>query len=297
MARRTRLAICMCFAGVLSVGLPAAGGAKSRVAPAAPSLSMTPIEAKFVDKEFATHYTVDAFDLDSKKLTYRWTLELELVDRAGAKHPTVADAAAAVDLACNNHRRLVSDNEEFVWRHGDPPKDNCDHRKMGPKGHQGIIVLVVTDGTWLCTAEYEGTNDGRGKAPRCGKDDATVPLKLRSAIGKIDDAIGLERAAIADLDATPPRLAAAYDKVNRGRMELHAADDLIMNSGAWNGGDTLREAWMLDLEVLWNINITNSPHVPRSPLNVELDMKRLENAIKLKERERARVQRVLRTRR
>jgi hypothetical protein len=31
---------------------------------------------------------------------------------------------------------------------------------MGTHGYQGLITVVVTDGTWQCTAKYKGTNTG-----------------------------------------------------------------------------------------------------------------------------------------
>jgi hypothetical protein len=53
--------------------------------------------------------------------------------------------------------------DEFVWAHGD--NDGCDHRKMGTKGHQGVISVVVSDGHWACTAKYEGTNSSSASNP------------------------------------------------------------------------------------------------------------------------------------
>jgi hypothetical protein len=96
--------------------------------------------------------------------------------------------------------------------------------------------------------------------------------------------------------AEPPRLADAYDKTDRGRLKLHDAEDQIMKNGAWDGGANTRMAWIEDLEVLWNININNSPYLAKKPLDTPGNIKHLEAAIAAKEREVARLQRVLRTR-
>jgi hypothetical protein len=290
MPRPVRLALAICCVAAVSVG--ATGLASAADSP----LTMSPITATFVSTEFATHYTVDAFDLDSKKLTYRWSLELELVDKAGAPSPDLPGSGAAVDLGCDNHGKLTSTADEFVWHHADPPKDNCDHSKMGPSGHQGSIVLVVSDGTWACTAEYGGTNSGKGKDAVCKKEDVTVPGTLRKAIATVDEAVTFEKQALDDLKATPPRLTDAYENTDKGRLKDYAAEDLEISAGVWSLADTnLSSARTNDLELEWNINITHSEHVPQSPLDVGKDQTRLEDALKAKAAEVARLQRELRT--
>ena len=129
-------------------------------------LSLTPVKAAFVASEFATHYTVVAKE-PGAKLTYKWTLKLQLVDNAGATGE--AGAKAAVDAKCTNRGVLSSAATSFVWHHGSSPQDHCDHAKMGPSGHEGLITVVVSDGTWSCTATYKGTNDGTGAAATCAK--------------------------------------------------------------------------------------------------------------------------------
>jgi hypothetical protein len=54
---------------------------------------------------------------------------------------------------------------DFTWYHGDkgsylPSAYGCDHHKMGPSGHQGIVSVTVSDGTWSCTATTDGSNLG-----------------------------------------------------------------------------------------------------------------------------------------
>lgn len=67
------------------------------------------------------------------------------------------------------------DLTDFIWYHGDvgvysdKPQYGCDHSKMGPDGHQGIVTLIVDDANpgekympWTCQANYYGTNTGIG---------------------------------------------------------------------------------------------------------------------------------------
>jgi hypothetical protein len=119
---------------------------------------------------------------------------------------------------------------------------------------------------------------------------------LDKAVSTLNDAIALEHSAVDALKTTPPGLQSAYDNVDKSRLELYDVDSLVAKGGASAGGDPLHAAWKNDLEVEWNINITNSPHVPKSPLDVELDQKRINEAITAKEAEVARIKRAIRTR-
>lgn len=132
-------------------------------------LTLSPVTATFSGAAFATTYTVIAKE-PGAKLSYAWTLRLQLVDAAGATDPATPGAHAAVDKGCNNRGVLASSATTFVWHHGD--QDTCDHSKMGPSGHQGLITVSVSDGTWTCTATYRGTNTGVGKAAACAKKSA-----------------------------------------------------------------------------------------------------------------------------
>lgn len=144
----------------------------------ASAISLSPITAKFVPSEFATHYTIQARDLAGRPLRYSWKLSLQLVDKSGAANPTLPGSAAALDKGCTNHGKLTSTAMAFVWQHGDASLGNCDHSKMGPSGHQGRISLVVSDGQWACTTHYDGTNDGIGPAAVCA---ALVPKVTTSS--------------------------------------------------------------------------------------------------------------------
>jgi hypothetical protein len=176
---------------------PAAPAAPAKPASAAKSIPPTapvpnwtigPIIAHFVEKEFMTDYTGTVLG-DSKAgpvpaadFTFTWRLELTLVDRDGAPDPGVPSSGAAVDLLCNNDRKGIPEPfisrqhfhagasygveyDFFGWYHPDPGKDppldvyHCNHLEQGPKGHQGLITLTVSDSKWQCTATYKGTKE------------------------------------------------------------------------------------------------------------------------------------------
>lgn len=146
----------------LTVSSPAEPAATSTV-------SLSAITARFVPAEFATHYSVRATDLARRTLSYRWTLSLRLVDRAGATSAAAPGSRTGVDRGCNNLGHLTSSAATFVWRHGDASLGGCDHSKMGPSGHQGLVSVVVSDGVWSCRAHYGGTNDGVGPIATCSR--------------------------------------------------------------------------------------------------------------------------------
>ncbi len=131
------------------------------------SVTLSRITASFQQSEFATHYTANASDSSKRPLTYKWTLKLQLVDKADATNPGTPGSKAAVDSKCNNAGKLTSSTQEFIWKHGDAGLGSCDHAKMGPSGHQGRVTLVVSDGLWSCTATYGGTNSGVGTVSTC----------------------------------------------------------------------------------------------------------------------------------
>lgn len=131
------------------------------------SVTLSSITATFQQVEFATHYTVHASDNAGRALSYNWTLKLQLIDKAGSANGGTPGSKAAVDVGCNNSGKLSSSALEFIWKHGDASLGACDHSKMGPGGHQGKITVVVKDGVWSCTATYNGTNTGVGRAATC----------------------------------------------------------------------------------------------------------------------------------
>ncbi len=153
------------------------------------SIRLSRITATFVAAQFATHYDVSALDLARRPLTYHWTLHLQLVDKPAAANPGEPGSGAAVDPGCNNDGKLTSSAREFIWRHGDASLGGCDHSKMGPSGHQGLVSLVVSDGVWSCTAIYGGTNTGLGPPPSCqaGKTVKATLLKCRGPSFKLFD--------------------------------------------------------------------------------------------------------------
>ena len=133
------------------------------------SVNLSSITATFQQAEYATHYTVHASDNSGRALSYKWTLALQLVDKAGAANSGTPGSKAAVDPSCNNSGKLSSASLEFIWKHGDASLGACDHSKMGPSGHQGRVTVVVSDGVWACTAYYNGTNSGVGVTSKCAQ--------------------------------------------------------------------------------------------------------------------------------
>jgi hypothetical protein len=158
-----------------------------RAAGRPPKPSVSPIFALFLPPKLATQYMISAKASDGGKLTFRWTLTLEQIDpdkssAAGFQSSNASQpdySSAAFDPKCNNS--LLPDGrqtaatgskavytwsdlaEEFIWYHGDVDSYpgstyGCDHKKMGARGHQGIVTVTVTDGQWVCTASIEGTN-------------------------------------------------------------------------------------------------------------------------------------------
>lgn len=145
-----------------------------------PEWHIDPIDAEFVQTEFATHYTVTMTPDTTtapKSLIVTWTLALQLVDPAGAPDPTTPGSGAAVDTACTNAGVGTSapvqdtvplaeptSTDTFRWTHPDPANSTppgtygCNHAYQGPSGHQGLVTATVSDGVWTCTATYKGTN-------------------------------------------------------------------------------------------------------------------------------------------
>ena len=153
-----------------------------------PKPTVSPIYAVFLPKILATKYTIRAIpNGGGAGATYRWTLTLEQIDPANSSppgfqssNPSEPDyASAGFDPTCNNS--LLPDGKQtaatgskavyvwsslldaFTWYHGDvgsyPGSTyGCNHKKMGARGHQGIVTVVVTDGRWVCTASIDGTN-------------------------------------------------------------------------------------------------------------------------------------------
>jgi tetratricopeptide (TPR) repeat protein len=147
----------------------------------APTVLIQRMTSVFVPIELATKYTVSTLAHVRAKLTYDWVLSLGLVDFPGAAPPGNPDSGAAFDPTCNNAYlaggMLESFDQwsdtyvwtklgaDFTWYHGDkgsylPSAYGCDHHKMGPSGHQGIVSVTVSDGTWSCTATTDGSNLG-----------------------------------------------------------------------------------------------------------------------------------------
>ena len=178
MSRILVLLAAMAAGAVVLVPAGAAAPAKP-----SPSISIGTIEATFNPAGRETRYRVSRYHLNGKPeaVTVTWTLKLELVDKAGAPDPATPGSGAAVDLGCTNagvgthepQKTLVEKSHPspiFVWHHPDAPASvppgryNCDHNDMGPRGHQGLVTVVVADKQWSCTATYKGSVSSTAKS-------------------------------------------------------------------------------------------------------------------------------------
>jgi hypothetical protein len=165
-----------------------------------------PIYAQFQQFLYRTQYLV-LVEVDAPKpsasLTITWKLKLELVDKAGAPDPEMTAAGmtsgAAVDPGCTNHDVLeqtehVSSEElktrdyrvlgRFFWHHPDAADSypvgwyHCNHMLQGPHGHQGLITVVVSYGSWDCSATFKGTHSS--VPARSGKPNPNVENETAS---------------------------------------------------------------------------------------------------------------------
>jgi len=143
--------------------------------PTGPPLRLDPVTASFDENLRLTTYHTTWHDAVGA-VTTTWTLNLQLVDPAGAPDPSSPGSRAAVDLGCTNagvglpNKPQTSvgpptlSGHSFSWHHPDAvdsdPKGAyaCDHTLQGPHGHQGLITVVVSDTYWSCTDSYKGTN-------------------------------------------------------------------------------------------------------------------------------------------
>jgi len=133
----------------LAVAVLVAGGASARGTkgpPPAPTVG--PIVADFRQQDFATYDSIAVTPVAGRNVRVSWWL-----------HPP------KVDPGCDKFRQSASDPDSAVWNHGDA--DGCDHSKMTAVGHDGYVYVALSDGQWLCTAVYHGTNSGTGTPAVC----------------------------------------------------------------------------------------------------------------------------------
>ena len=183
---------------------PVAGHLQKGVAAPTGELDISPIVATFTGcppggpfqpdpPVCATRFSVHVLKAPhGAKLHYEWFIQLKLVDNEGAPEPGNPGSGANFDPTCDNAElpkgKVVEGSagqsgvvyhwegiSTLTWYHGDVgvysdnPQYGCDHTKMGPLGHQGIVTLVVDDANpgsiypaWVCQANYFGTNTGIG---------------------------------------------------------------------------------------------------------------------------------------
>jgi hypothetical protein len=128
------------FAGGLIAGI--AGAAD----PASTPPTLKPIVAEFSEQARATSYLEDATDVASPKklkLSYAWT-----------------QTPPADDPTCNEFAVTPGQPNRAVWAHSDD--NGCHHNGIQ---HEGDVTVVVSDGSFSCTATYHGTLSGTGPVP------------------------------------------------------------------------------------------------------------------------------------
>ena len=237
-------------AGCAAVALVAVAGVSAgrdsaEVAPG--QLSMTPIKAVFLPApDYATKYTFTFKELNPKaKVTINWYLYLELIDPKGQPAPDLPDSGAEYDPLCANKKFPgLTDaysgpdhgsfswsklgKTQYIWYHGDqgvyttPPGYGCDHKSMGPRGHQGTVSVEMYDNKgWVCHARYYGTNNGTSDKPRCER--AGLPP---NADVLTKTAIYFEREAIKELQtpAHSPDKWRHYVRVSLDELDGAIAD-------------------------------------------------------------------------
>jgi len=165
-----------------------------------PPPPITPISAVFVPKKLATKYTIHVSSNGGGDVTYTWSLSLQQIDPDKStpsgfqsSNPGAPNyASAGFDPKCNNSllpgAKLNSAagsradyawsglSDTFTWYHGDvgsyPGSSyGCDHTKMGVRGHQGVVGVVVKSDHWTCVEGIDGTNltekPEQGSKPVC----------------------------------------------------------------------------------------------------------------------------------
>ena len=145
-----------------------------------------PINALFVPALRETQYSfrLSSYDLSgqyAEPTSVEWRLQLELVDKAGSPSPGTPGSGAAVDFGCNNAGVGIPEPEKatikggqttwhFIWHHPDAidsvpqGRYHCNHLDMGPRGHEGLVSVVVKGKGWECTESYKGTNSSTAQS-------------------------------------------------------------------------------------------------------------------------------------
>ncbi len=111
--------------------------------------TMVPISALFVPAYYTTYYTEGASP--STGLTYKWSVSI----------PPDPGCAAGFSQDAQNVNQAD-------WYHADDSEGGpCSHgpNQYGPKGHPGIVTVVVSGGGFTCQATYDGTLTGKGPNP------------------------------------------------------------------------------------------------------------------------------------
>jgi hypothetical protein len=153
--------------------------------------------------------------------------------------------------------------DTFTWYHGDkgshaPSTYGCDHTKMGPSGHEGVVKLTVTssDEKWSCQAAISGTNLSADPVysakPTCLN---LVREHLVNVVNLVKQDIAVENEA---LDLVKGFSAKATAKLEGLSHRLgYAANALKGSAGAARAIADLRQAAKLDGEASKEDVLTN----------------------------------------
>jgi hypothetical protein len=129
---------------------PATTAVASASLPPAPSLA--PVAAVFDQATFTTTYTVSVAPTDG--LTYSWSVTIP-------DDPGCAAGFKGGSPAPN----------QATWFHKDSSQGGpCSHGPgaAGPRGHNGVVSVIVSRGRWTCNATFQGTEGANGQSTASG---------------------------------------------------------------------------------------------------------------------------------
>jgi hypothetical protein len=134
---------------------PAAAGATATSSSApvvVPPPTLTPVQAVFTQSAFHTIYTENATPgIIGQTLSYAWSVSI----------PNDPECAAGF-------KGNTPQSNQATWYHADASQGGpCNHagQDYGASGHPGTVTVVVSAGSWHCTATIYGTITQQGPTP------------------------------------------------------------------------------------------------------------------------------------
>lgn len=118
----------------------------------APAPVLAPVAGVFDQSTFSTTYTVNV--QPAAGLTYTWSVSIP-------GDPGCAAGFKGGSPAPN----------QATWFHADVSQGgHCGHAPgaVGPRGHAGVVTVVVSNGNWSCTATFGGTEGPNGQPSATG---------------------------------------------------------------------------------------------------------------------------------